>query len=88
MQASGRKHRIRNIAQILYRDEGLFRFWKGAPIIASGCVPAHASYFLTYEYLKEQLEVHNQSLNFTSTLLIGGTTTFAHDFFIAPADCK
>ena len=30
MQASGRSLGVLNIAKILYQDEGLFRFWKGA----------------------------------------------------------
>ena len=56
--------------------------------MASGCVPAHASYFLAYEHLKMYLNVDNEELNFSSTLLMGSTTTFAHDFFITPADGK
>ena len=30
MQASGRRLGMRSIASILYKDEGLLRFWKGA----------------------------------------------------------
>ena len=56
--------------------------------MASGCVPAHASYFLAYEHLKMLLNFDNEELNFTSTILIGSTTTFVHDFFITPADGK
>ena len=52
------------IAKILYQDEGLFRFWKGAQIMASGCVPAHACYFLAYEHLKVYLGIDNEELNF------------------------
>jgi hypothetical protein len=77
-----------SIARILYQDEGLFRFWKGAQVMASGCVPAHASYFLAYEHLKMYLHFDNEHMNFSSTLFIGGFTTFAHDFFISPADSK
>ena len=77
-----------DVASILYREEGLFRFWKGAQVMASGCVPAHASYFLAYENLKLYLGVDNAQLNFSSTLLIGSCTTFAHDFFITPSDGK
>lgn len=79
---------MRSVASILYQDEGFLRFWKGSTIIASGCVPAHASYFLSYEYLKEYFNVDNEEIDFTSTLFIGSTTTFAHDFFITPTDGK
>jgi hypothetical protein len=47
-------------ATILYREEGLVRFWKGAQVIASGCVPAHASYFTAYELLKKYFNFKNE----------------------------
>ena len=76
------------VAKMLYQEEGLFRFWRGAQVMASGCVPAHASYFLTYEHLKLWLNLDNEEFNLSKNLLIGCTTTFAHDFFITPADGK
>lgn len=79
---------MRSVAKILYQEEGLFRFWKGANVMASGVVPAHASYFLAYEHLKKYWNVDNEQLNFKSTLAIGSCTTFFHDFFIAPSDGK
>lgn len=88
MQASSRRLGVRNVAKILYQEEGLFRFWKGANVMASGVVPAHASYFLAYEHLKRYWNVDNEQLNFRSTLAIGSCTTFFHDFFIAPSDGK
>jgi len=56
--------------------------------MASGCVPAHTSYFLAYEHLKRYLDFDNTSLNFSATLFIGSTTTLVHDLFITPADGK
>lgn len=75
-------------ARILYKEEGLFRFWKGAQVIASGCVPAHASYFTVYELMKRHFEIKNEKYEFIQTAAIGATTTFAHDFFISPSDSK
>ena len=60
MQASSRSLGVRSIARILYQEEGLFRFWKGANVMASGVVPAHASYFLAYEHLKRYWNVDNE----------------------------
>ena len=79
---------MKNVASILYRDEGLFRFWKGAQVMASGCIPAHACYFVMYERLKSYFNFDNSELNMRTTMFIGSTTTFAHDFFITPADGK
>ena len=56
--------------------------------MASGCVPAHASYFLAYEHLKLYFDFKNEGLDFLTPICIGCTTTFAHDFFITPADGK
>ena len=55
--------------------------------MASGCIPAHASYFLAYEHLKIYFDFKNEEMNFHGPLMIGASTTFIHDFFITPADC-
>jgi hypothetical protein len=88
MQASGRKFSSLHLGRILYQEEGLIRFWKGIHVIASGCVPAHISYFLAYENLKIYWGYDNEEFDLKKTLCIGATTTFAHDFFIAPSDGK
>lgn len=54
--------------------------------MASGCIPAHACYFTFYEHLKLWFGYKNDNINFLQTLMIGASTTFVHDFFIAPAD--
>lgn len=61
-------------------------FFKGADVMAYGCIPAHAAQFLLYEYLKEKTNYCDQSFNFFHSMAIGASTTFAHDFFIAPSD--
>jgi hypothetical protein len=86
MQASGQRLGMRDVSRILLREEGLFRFWKGAHIMASGCVPAHACYFTAYEHLKLYFKFNNQHFDLASTAMIGASTTFIHDFFITPAD--
>jgi len=88
MQASGRKLTTLNLGRILYQDEGFLRFWKGIHVMASGCIPAHTSYFFAYEKLKLFWAFDNEEFELKKTLCIGATTTFAHDFFIAPSDGK
>lgn len=73
-------------AKILYKDEGMLRFWKGANVVASGCIPAHAAQFSIYEKLKEVLKYNNEEYAVWSTLAIGASCTFAHDFFNTPCD--
>jgi hypothetical protein len=64
----------------------MLRFWKGTHVMALGCIPSHTSYFMAYEKLKIFFEFNNEEFDLKSTLCIGATTTFAHDFFITPSD--
>ena len=64
----------------------MLRFWKGANVVASGCIPAHAAQFSIYEALKKYLNYNNEEYNVPITMLIGASCTFAHDFFNTPCD--
>ena len=86
MQAGGSNLSFYRTFKVLLKEEGGFRFWKGANVVASGCIPAHASMFCTYEYLKEKLHYNNEEFEVLNTMLIGAAATFAHDFFITPSD--
>ena len=59
MQASGSSLSFLRTGRILYGEEGLLRFWKGANVVASGCIPAHAGQFGCYEILKEYFEMRH-----------------------------
>ena len=65
---------------------GFLRFYRGAQVMALGCIPSHCSYFFAYEKLKIYFGVDNEELNLKANICIGCTTTFAHDFFITPSD--
>ena len=44
LQSSNGRLTFRKTAQILYNDEGMLKgFFKGADVMAYGCVPAHAA---------------------------------------------
>lgn len=87
LQASGSTRlNFRRTAQILYAEEGFVRFWKGANVMASGCIPAHSAQFCMYEILKKKLDFKNEQFNMASTMTIGAFSTFAHDLFVTPAD--
>jgi hypothetical protein len=57
------------------------RFWKGANVVASGCIPAHSAQFAIYEFLKEQFQFKNENIEMAKTLAIGASSTVAHDLF-------
>ncbi|EPT25408.1 mitochondrial carrier superfamily protein [Toxoplasma gondii TgCatPRC2] len=44
---------IVSAAKSLYAEGGIPRFYRGATAVASGCIPAHAFYFLSYERMKQ-----------------------------------
>lgn len=88
MQAAGGRLSSRSIVINLFKTEGIFRFWKGVHVMASGCVPSHASYFLLYEWMKDYLRLENEEIEVMKTMAVGSCTTFVHDIFITPADGK
>lgn len=86
VQASQRHISFRSVSDILYQEHGMLRFWKGTHVMALGCIPSHTSYFIAYEHLKIFFGYNNEQFDFKQTLCIGATTTFVHDFFIAPSE--
>ena len=86
MQASGSNLTFLRTGRILWREEGTLRFWKGANVVASGCIPAHAAQFGVYELLKDSMSMKNEEFDVFRNLVIGASTTFAHDFFLTPSD--
>ncbi|KEP60859.1 UNVERIFIED_CONTAM: carrier superfamily protein [Hammondia hammondi] len=44
---------VLSAAKSLYAEGGIPRFYRGATAVASGCIPAHAFYFLSYERVKQ-----------------------------------
>lgn len=56
--------------------------------MAMGVVPAHTCYFMCYENLKIYFGFKNDEFDFKTTVMIGASTTFAHDAFISPSDGK
>ena len=88
MQASKGKLGFWKTGRTLMQEEGARRFWKGSHVMAFGCIPSHASYFLVYEQLKLRFDLNNEAYELRNLLMIGGCTTIVHDFFITPCDGK
>lgn len=80
--------KFRNIINHLYEEGGIRRFWKGSSVIATGCVPAHASYFTVYEYIKKHTGVENSGFQVLASGVTGACSTFFHDIVITPYDGK
>jgi solute carrier family 25 iron transporter 28/37 len=87
MQASAKKIGFISTITRLYREHGLWRFYKGVNVMASGCIPAHACYFSIYEIAKEKFGIDDGNTHFLVSGLIGSLATLSHDAFITPCDC-
>jgi hypothetical protein len=90
MQACGSKQTsFMKTARALYAEQGGFlRFWKGAQAIVTGCLPADAAYFTSYEVMKRYFNYNNDDYEILKTGTIGAAATITHDMFIAPSDSK
>mmetsp|Transcript_2856 Transcript_2856/g.3335 ORF Transcript_2856/g.3335 Transcript_2856/m.3335 type:complete len:102 (-) Transcript_2856:579-884(-) len=86
IQASTTKLSFWNTIRRLYQERGFSRFYSGVNVIASGCIPAHACYFSTYEIAKEKLGVDDGNTHFLISGLIGALATISHDAFLTPSD--
>lgn len=86
MQASKAKLGFFKSVARLYKEHGLLRFYKGANVIASGCIPAHACYFTTYEVAKEKFGIEDGKTHFLLSGMIGSMATLFHDAFLTPSD--
>ena len=57
IQASESSHGFVKTSQLLYKHQGVMRFYRGALPILMGCIPAHAAFFGTYEFAKTKLNI-------------------------------
>jgi len=90
MQVHEGKYSAFQTARMLYKTEGLSKFWRGASVLASGCVPAHAVYFTVYETAKLKLlpKFHdkNDQVHPHAYALVGALATSMHDLILTPFD--
>jgi len=66
--------------------EELQNFYRGMSLVASGCIPAHALYFTTYEYSRVKLGINDDELHPYLFGLTGIMATLLHDMILTPID--
>lgn len=92
MQVFEGKYTAVETAQRLYNTEGFSKFWRGASVLASGCIPAHAVYFSVYEASKLKLlpKFHDQNNQVYpyAYAITGALATAMHDLILTPFDSK
>ena len=77
-----------------FPQTGFVRLWRGVQTMATGCIPAHALYFSSYEYMKSIFStktisasgVEHIHLGTMGASLAGAVSTLAHDSIMTPLD--
>jgi solute carrier family 25 iron transporter 28/37 len=63
------------------------RLWRGAQVMAVGCVPAHAMYFSSYETMKGLfLQRDHANLGALGSTVAGASAALVHDSVMVPVD--
>lgn len=68
------------------RSRGLGSFYRGSSIIALGCIPSHAVFFMNFEYLKRKVSNQNTEIDILGNMLVGSTATIFHDLMMTPCE--
>lgn len=70
----------------LVSTEAFGKLWRGAQAMASGCIPAHAMYFSSYEavkaYFLARQEDSDTILGPVGSTVAGATAAFSHDMIM------
>lgn len=67
------------------RKTGLSNFFRGSSIIAMGCVPSHAFFFLNYELFKKYMGEHDK-IDILGNMALGGISHLFHDIVMTPCE--
>lgn len=80
-------------------SKGYTRLWRGVQTMTTGCIPAHAVYFASYEYTKDLMSTtttsssssahahaQHKQLDTLGASTAGAVSTFFHDLIMTPMD--
>lgn len=67
------------------RQSGYQNFFRGSGIIALGCIPSHAFFFMNYEIFKKLIP-DQEKFDVFGNMLLGGISTIFHDLLMTPCE--
>lgn len=67
-------------------SRGPLSFYRGSSIIALGCVPSHALFFMNFEYMKRRVSNQNTHIDFLGNMVVGSSATVFHDLIMTPCE--
>lgn len=86
---------VEAVTESIHTSKGISRLWRGVQTMMTGCVPAHALYFSSYELIKRNLSVStvdpktgtsSTNLDAFGATVAGVISTFFHDSIMTPMD--
>lgn len=75
-----------SIAYNEIKSKGIGSFYRGSAIIALGCIPSHALFFMNYEYMLKRFARKDNELDIVGNMLVGGSATVFHDLIMTPCE--
>lgn len=66
-------------------QSGTRNFFRGSSIIAIGCVPSHAFFFLNYEIFKKLIP-NQEEVDIFGNMVLGGISNLFHDLVMTPCE--
>ena len=70
----------------LYGLEGIVRLYRGMNAALIGTIPSHAAFFSIYEIARKKFNTLDGQLHWCKGLMVGISTTIAHDLLDTPMD--
>jgi hypothetical protein len=67
----------------IYKSGGLSNFYSGSSIVASGCAPAHAIFFMVYEWSMNYFKCDPEN-DVAKFALVGAMSSMFHDLIMTP----
>lgn len=67
------------------RTTGILNFFRGSSIIAAGCIPSHAFFFLNYEIFKKHV-ADKEGIDIIGNMALGGISHLFHDIIMTPCE--
>ena len=68
------------------QSKGISSFYRGSSIIALGCIPSHALFFMSYEFMKKRVSKNNNEIDVFGNMVVGGSATVFHELIMTPCE--
>eukprot|EP00919_Chromeraceae_sp_WS-2016_P062862 GHVR01148800.1.p1 GENE.GHVR01148800.1~~GHVR01148800.1.p1 ORF type:complete len:274 (+),score=63.45 GHVR01148800.1:81-902(+) len=88
IQVGAGRNNVRTTFKQVVKEFGIGGLFRGVPVVVSGCIPAHAALFTTYEVSKNILSISDDSECHQPirSAVCGAISSLSHDLILTPCD--